>query len=148
MPQRISQSSPPRPVSTSRKSLSPSHASRRQSLIKPNNPRESLLAPLTGQLHALKARNASLESSLRTQAATSTSELLRATGRIRNLEEGVEEGIRKLEEECQKRKEEAEGWESEAKRLTAELDKDQEGPKRELEKLRSELQVETGYKRR
>lgn len=148
--------SPPRSTTSShssRKSLSPTHAAaRRSSLHGPSG--SSLLAPLTGQLHALKARNAALESSLRAQAEMNTADLVRATGRIRSLEGGVEEGVRALEDEVKRRTLECVGWEAEANRLAKELERVEEG-RDALKKLRSDVErveaerdVEVAYKKR
>ena len=72
----------------------------------------SLLAlPVTNQFHALKDRNASAVSSLAIEKSARANDMLRATGRIDQLEKALE-GARI---EC-------EGWESETVRISAELE--------------------------
>ncbi|BGO90411.1 hypothetical protein NBRC10512_004104 [Rhodotorula toruloides] len=96
--------------STSRKTLSSSHASLRSSQTSATSlaAREgTLLAlPLADQLRTLKARNSQLAKTLATQQATNAKAL---------------ERIRQLEEEKESGRVEAEGWEAEAQRLAAEL---------------------------
>ncbi|KAK4704121.1 hypothetical protein P7C70_g2092, partial [Phenoliferia sp. Uapishka_3] len=159
---RASTRSPARSANSSssnlaRKSLSPSHTLSRSTSLHSStkrNPSESLFAPLTSQLHALKTRNASLEAMLKAQSSSGTSDLFRATERIRSLEGGLEDGVRKLEEEVQRKTLESEGWEAEAVRLGKELESVEGGKeefgrlKEELERTKAELETETSYRKR
>lgn len=97
-----------------RKTLSPSHASARRSLSSSLSSSSSTAArdgtllalPLAKQLHELKSRNAHLSKTLAAQQATAAK---------------AAERIKALEDEREKERTEAEGWEAEAQRLGAEL---------------------------
>lgn len=100
-----------------RKSLSPTSAATRSATVHAAS--GSLLAlPLAAQLHSLKARNASLESSLAAVNSNQSTGLFKATQRIASLEKELADKA-SLKLEC-------EGWEAEASRLAAELEGQQD----------------------
>lgn len=101
-----------------RKSLSPSSSNARAATLHAASSGTLLAVPLAAQLHTLKARNASLESSLASVNATQSNGLFKATNRIASLEKELASKD-KLQLEC-------EGWEAEATRLAAELEGQQE----------------------
>jgi hypothetical protein len=103
--------------SSSRKSTSPSHTAGRRTLSSSTSASSTsardgtlLALPLAKQLQDLKSRNASLSKSLASQQTETNAKLAKAAERIRQLEEEQENG-----------KTDAEGWEAEAQRLSAEL---------------------------
>ncbi|KAM0788170.1 hypothetical protein ACM66B_001332 [Microbotryomycetes sp. NB124-2] len=99
--------------SSLRKSLSPTHARTRRNSVAQDH--GTLLdMSIVSQMHALKARNASLEKALALAQQSQSNELFKATTRIQTLEQQLE----KLD----KVQLESEGWEAEAKAIQIKLD--------------------------
>lgn len=139
-----------------KKTLSPSHAQRRSVSSHPTSSSSSssqssaptsvqdgtlLALPLAKQLQSLKERNASLAQS----TSNSNAKLVKATERIRQLEESLV----KAEES---RGIDAEGWEAEASRLAHELQALQQSNEVEMDSrvsaLERSLELEQARKRR
>ncbi|SCV74233.1 BQ2448_6665 [Microbotryum intermedium] len=151
------------PTSDSRRaSHSPDRKHRRSNSLTSDN--GSLLAlPVAAQLHALKARNTTLEATITNQAAQHQLAMFKATSRIASLENVIAEQQQLqsqtptqlqqqdptsiMSQQAAALAQDAEGWQAEAQRLQLELETLSSSQKQEHDRIAYELELEKSKKK-